>query len=122
MCSSSAAKETRLYMQSLKIGAVRRGPLLVGFSLVTKLEKWRKHRGVSQDKLAAAIGVSRTTYQRLERGDDDNPRLRYYVNASLALGCELEDLLEDEWLAWKVFDRQYPQPPAPETFWTRRDG
>ena len=88
---------------------------------MTKLEQWRKRRGVSQDKLAAAIGVSRTTYQRLERGDDDNPRLRYFVNASLALGCKLEDLLEDVWLNWKVFDRQHPQPPARETFWTTSD-
>jgi transcriptional regulator with XRE-family HTH domain len=84
---------------------------------VTKLEQWRKRRGVSQDKLAAVICVSRTTYQRLERGEDDNPRLRYYVNAALALGCQLDDLLEDEWCEWKVFDRQYPEPPAPQTFW-----
>lgn len=89
---------------------------------VTKLEQMRRKRRVSQEKMAAIVGVSRTTYQKLERGTDDNPRLRYYVNASLALRCKLEDVLEDEWLGWMVFDRQFPEPPDPETFWnTLRD-
>ena len=67
--------------------------------------------------MAAAVGISRTTYQRLEQGSDDNPRLRYLVNCALALGCETADLIEDEWLQWKPFDGRKPRPPEPEEFW-----
>ena len=85
---------------------------------MTKLQDWRKRRGLTQDDMAAAVGISRTTYQRLEQGDDDNPRLRYLANCALALGCETSDLIEDEWLTWEQFDRRKPGPPAPEQFWT----
>ncbi len=67
--------------------------------------------------MAAALGISRTTYQRLEQGDDGNPRLRYLTNCALALGCELADLIEDEWLQWKTFDTRKAKPPEPEKFW-----
>ena len=71
--------------------------------------------------MAAALGISRTTYQKLERGTDDNPRLRYYVNAALALGVDPRELLEDEWFEWKVFDARRDRPPEPERFWRRHD-
>jgi hypothetical protein len=29
-----------------------------------------------------------------------NPPLRYLVNLSIVLGCELDDLIEDEWREW----------------------
>lgn len=88
---------------------------------MTKLEQWRNRRGVSQDRLAAAVGVSRTTYQRLERGDHHDPRLRILVNCALALGCELSDLIEDEWREWYEFDVNQPKPPDPKTFWRSHD-
>jgi len=84
---------------------------------MTKLQDWRKRRCLTQDDMAAAVGISRTTYQKLEQGDDHNPRLRYLVNCALALGCEPADLFEDEWLTWKPFDTRKPVPPVPEEFW-----
>ena len=90
------------------------------FRLVTHLQEWRKRRGVSQDDMAAVTGISRSTYSKLERGLIDNPPIRYLTNCALALGCNLSDLLEDEWLEWTVFDDRKAQPPEPEGFWRTR--
>jgi transcriptional regulator with XRE-family HTH domain len=76
-------------------------------------------RGVTQEELAAAIGISLPTYRRLERGQAENPGLRYLVNAALALGADLDLLIEDEWREWMVFDRERSAPPAPDEFWRR---
>jgi DNA-binding XRE family transcriptional regulator len=66
----------------------------------TKLAARRVKRRVTQNALAEAVGVSRATYVRLEQGRNDNPPLRLLVNCAIALDCELEDLIEDEWRAW----------------------
>lgn len=79
-------------------------------------------RGVTQEELAEAVGISVPTYRRLERGQVDNPPLRYLANAALALGCELDTLIEDDWRTWKVFDQAHPAPPVPERFWRRPRG
>jgi transcriptional regulator with XRE-family HTH domain len=68
------------------------------------------------------VGLTRTTYWKLETGKVRNPRLRMLVNLALALGCELDDLVEDEWREWYQFDRsQAPDPPDPETLWRPAD-
>lgn len=85
----------------------------------TRLARARMSRGVTQDELAAAIGISVPTYRRLERGQTDNPPLRYLVNAALALGVELDELIEDEWRTWLVLDSRAAAPPAPDEFWRR---
>ena len=72
----------------------------------------RVERGLTQGKLAAAIGVSLETYRRLERGRIENPPLRYLGNAALVLGVELEALVEDEWRTWAVLSPDAPGPPA----------
>jgi transcriptional regulator with XRE-family HTH domain len=82
----------------------------------TKLARVRMKRGVTQEELAEAIGISVVTYRRLERGRMDNPPLRYLQNAALALGVELDDLWEEQWREWMVFDQQRPEPPKPEQF------
>jgi transcriptional regulator with XRE-family HTH domain len=94
----------------------RRDP---GTKAETKLARVRISRGVTQEELADAIGVSVPTYRRLERGKVDNPGLRYLVNAALALGVETEELIEAEWRQWKTFDSARPGPPAPNEFWRR---
>ena len=76
----------------------------------------RKSRGVTQDDMAVAIGISRTTYQKLESGTDDNPRFRYLMNCAFALDCDVFDLIEDEWRSWKIFDTRRDDPPEPEHF------
>jgi transcriptional regulator with XRE-family HTH domain len=96
--------------------ARRRHP---GTKADTKLARARMGRGVTQEELAEAIGISVVTYRRLERGRMDNPPLRYLQNAALALGVDLAAIWEDEWREWKVFDSQRPEPPDPDTFWRR---
>jgi hypothetical protein len=49
----------------------------------------------------------------------DNPGIRYLANAALALGVELDLLIEDEWREWMAFDEQRHKPPEAEEFWRR---
>jgi transcriptional regulator with XRE-family HTH domain len=85
----------------------------------TRLARVRMARGVTQEELADAIGISLPTYRRLERARNENPGIRYLVNAALALGVEVETLLEADWHEWTVFDESRPAPPKPEEFWHR---
>lgn len=66
----------------------------------TRLATQRIGKGWRQEDLAEAAGLSRATYQRLESGRMPNPPLRYLVNLSIVLDCELDDLIEDEWREW----------------------
>ena len=84
---------------------------------MSRLQEWRTRRGVSQDDVAAATGISRSTYSKLERGLIENPPIRYLTNCAIALGCNTSDLLEDKWLEWTVFDDRKPEPPKPDEFW-----
>jgi len=54
------------------------------------LARVRMARGLTQEELADAIGISLPTYRRLERKDMDNPGVRYLANAAIALGVELD--------------------------------
>lgn len=77
-------------------------------------------RGVTQEELAEAIGISIATYRRLERGKIDNPPLRYLVNSAIALGVELADLIENDWNRWWSHPGYLPtRPPRPDQFWRR---
>ncbi len=84
----------------------------------TLLARARLSRGVTQDELAAAVGVSAQTIRRLERGEVENPKLRTLVNCALALGVDLSDVLEDDWLAWLPTGGAVA-PPARDEFWRR---
>lgn len=84
----------------------------------TRLARARLSRGVTQEELAEAIGVSTPTLKRLERGDVENPKLRHLVNCSIALGVDLDDVLEDEWLEWLPAGDAV-EPPVPDEFWRR---
>ena len=83
----------------------------------TKLGRLRTERGVSQEELAEAVGISLATYRRLERGQLKNPPVRYLVNCAIALGVELEEILEPEWLEWMPTGVKTAKPPDPEQFW-----
>jgi hypothetical protein len=41
------------------------------------------------------------------------------VNAALALGVAVDDLIEDRWREWHELRKDRPEPPAPEEFWRR---
>jgi transcriptional regulator with XRE-family HTH domain len=62
--------------------------------------------------------VSAPTLRKLERGEVENPKLRTLVNCAIALGVELADVLEDEWLEWLPAD-DAAEPPVPGEFWRR---
>lgn len=79
------------------------------------LARVRMARGLTQEELADAIGISLPTYRRLERKDMDNPGVRYLANAAIALGVELDLLIEDEWREWMVFDEQRPSRRTPRS-------
>lgn len=86
----------------------------------SKLAQWRERRGLTQEALARATGLSSSVYWRLEKGHYTNPPLRYLMNCALALGCELDDLIEDKWRKWLVLDQRYAaKPPKPKDFWQR---
>lgn len=78
------------------------------------LARIRVSRQVSQAELAEATGLSLRTIRRLERLELDNPPLRYLVNCATALGVELDQVIEDEWREWKVFDVAAAEPPGAE--------
>jgi transcriptional regulator with XRE-family HTH domain len=87
----------------------------------TALARWRVKRGVTQSEMAAATGLSRTTYIKLEHGRFENPPIRYLANCALALGCEIDDLIETQWREWLAFDEaDAPRPPDQRVLWRER--
>ena len=62
------------------------------------------------------VGQVYTTLQRLERGDIDNPPIRYLVNLAEVYECRLVDVCEESWIEWTVFDTSAPEPP-PKGHW-----
>jgi len=94
----------------------RRDP---GTKAETRLARVRMARGVTQEEMAEAIGISEPTYRRLERGRMSSPPLGYLVNAALALGVELDDLIEDRWRDWHALRADRPAPPDPGEFLRR---
>ena len=55
----------------------------------------RKEKGLSQDALAAAVGVSRQTINAIEKGDY-NPTIRLCISICRVLELTLNDLFWDE--------------------------
>jgi transcriptional regulator with XRE-family HTH domain len=66
--------------------------------------------------MAEALGIDRKTYRRLELGDSPNPGLRVLANAAIALGVELEDLVEDRFRRWEPFGNSPAEPPTSRAF------
>lgn len=58
-----------------------------------RLQQLRAERGISQERLAHAAGISTFTYRKLEKGESNpgtpaNPRLRTLVSLAEVLGVE----------------------------------
>jgi transcriptional regulator with XRE-family HTH domain len=70
---------------------------------VTTLAELRVRLGITQTELAEASGVGLRAIQEIERGDIRNPRIRYLINIAMALGLDLDDVCEEEWLSWTTF-------------------
>ena len=92
----------------------RRNP---GTKFATRLSQVRHWRGVTQEELADRIGMSRTTYKRLERDELATVPLRYLVNCAKALGVPLPAVMEPKWLEWFG---GLPEPPE-GGFWPPRE-
>jgi len=87
----------------------------------SRLAAARRHRGLRQEDVAPAVGLSLSTYRRLENGQLENPPLRYLVNCAIVLKVSLTSLIEDEWCEWAQFGEHTPPEPPELRFWPRRD-
>ena len=58
------------------------------------MKQARKAKGLSQDALATAVGVSRQTINAIEKGDY-NPTIRLCINICKVLELTLNDLFWD---------------------------
>lgn len=96
-------------MAALALAAVTPARRLEQTNVRTPLARWRLERGPTQKELAQAAGLSRTVYNRLERGAYDDPPLRRLSNCAIVLGVPVEELLQPEWRQWWK-----PQPGDPD--------
>ena len=82
----------------------------------TKIAARRHQIHLPQKQLSDRSGISLRTIQRLERGEVENPPIRYLVNLAMVLDCQVTDICEDEWLEWTALDGSAPKPP-PKGHW-----
>lgn len=66
-----------------------------------RLHRERLHRGLSQERLAVAAGITAFTYRKLEKGESNpgasaNPRLRTLVALAEVIGVPVASLLPPE--------------------------
>ena len=59
------------------------------------MKQGRKEKGLSQEALANAVGVSRQTINAIEKGDY-NPTIRLCISICRVLGLTLNDLFWEE--------------------------
>jgi transcriptional regulator with XRE-family HTH domain len=65
----------------------------------TAIQAKRLERGLYQDEVADAAGLSLTTYRKLETGRLANPKVQLLLRCAAALGCTVDDLIEPSWQA-----------------------
>ena len=65
---------------------------------MTKLQETRKAKGMSQNQLAEAIGMSAQTIRSMEQGwrNINKAELSTLLKLCLALDCSLSDILGDD--------------------------
>lgn len=63
----------------------------------TKIALARERAGMTQDQAAEAAHMPLSTYWAYERGKVPNPSIRRVANIALAFGCNIEDLIENDW-------------------------
>lgn len=63
-------------------------------SMTTRLEGWRKARGMSQAELAQKIGISRQSLSSAENGHSCLSLCSAF-SAARALGCNIDDIYSD---------------------------
>jgi Predicted transcriptional regulators len=70
--------------------------------LGTSIQRRRTQLGLSQENVAYAAGISRYTFQKLEKGESQpgvpsNPSLRNVMAVAQVLGTSLDSLLPEDW-------------------------
>ena len=65
---------------------------------MVKLKEIRQAKGLSQSKLAEKAGLNVRTLQHYEQGSKtfDHARLDTILKCAIALGCKIEDILDNE--------------------------
>jgi len=63
-------------------------------SIANNLKKYRKKKGVSQDKLSKLANITYNTIIKLESGATKNPRVETLHLIAVALGVSVDDLLK----------------------------
>ncbi len=56
-----------------------------------RLKKYRQQKGLTQQQLAAQVGVRRETIMRLEKAEY-NPSLKLAIDISRAVGAPIEEI------------------------------
>ena len=64
-----------------------------------KIKDIRTNKGMTQAELAEACGVSRLAIMNLENGKVKNARSKTLFAISKALGCTIDDLIDDLFFA-----------------------
>lgn len=87
----------------------------------TRIAHWRVKRGLTQQEVADLVGLSLNGYWKYERDRIFNPGVRQLANLAIIFGCQIEDLIEDEWRegSWP-FGTQRPEEPS--RFWHAGSG
>ena len=61
--------------------------------LAENVKRFRKEKGLSQDKLSKLAGVTLTTLVKMETGANDNPKIKTLKKIADALEVTVNDLL-----------------------------
>jgi len=97
--------------------ARQRKPKVVPTPGQRRLAAWREYRGWTQSDLSRYTGIPQRTIAHMEsRSSGTRANLRLLIQCALALHCDLDDLIEDEWREWQVLDRRAAVPPDPGEF------
>lgn len=62
--------------------------------IAQNIKKYRKKKGISQDKLSKMAGVTYHTIIKIESGATLNPRVETLKHISGALGVRIDDLMK----------------------------
>jgi len=64
-----------------------------GMSIANNIKKYRKKKGLSQDKLAKLADVTHTTLVKLESGANNNPTVKTLSRLADSLGVSLDEIV-----------------------------
>jgi len=63
-------------------------------TIAKNIKKYRKEKGLSQDKLARLADISHATIIKIESGSNKNPTIETLAKIAKALGIGVDDLIK----------------------------